>query len=67
MSLEITHLGSGSKGNATLLRTEESNVLIDCGFSLKQTEKRLSRIGMKGDEIDSFANNIYILWSCREN
>ena len=53
MSLEITHLGSGSKGNATLLRTEESNVLIDCGFSLKQTEKRLSRIGMQGDEIDS--------------
>ena len=53
MSLEITHLGSGSRGNATLLSTNETNVLIDCGFSLIQTEKRLAALGIKGEEIDS--------------
>ena len=28
MSLRITHLGSGSKGNATLLETEHVRVLV---------------------------------------
>ncbi|MBT3641597.1 MAG: MBL fold metallo-hydrolase [Euryarchaeota archaeon] len=53
MSLEIIHLGSGSRGNSTLLRTDETNVLIDCGFSLKQIEKKLIQIGLEGKEIDS--------------
>jgi len=53
MSLEITHLGSGSRGNATLLQTEESKVLIDCGFSGRQMERRLARIGVEPTTIDS--------------
>ena len=44
MGMEITHLGSGSAGNSTLLRSEETNVLIDCGFSLKQMEARLKMV-----------------------
>ena len=36
VSMGITHLGSGSRGNSVLLSTPESNVLIDCGFSLKK-------------------------------
>jgi len=53
MSIEITHLGSGSKGNATLLSSGDSRALIDCGFSLRQTEKRLSLIGVAPDSIDA--------------
>ena len=53
MTLKITHLGSGSKGNATLLSTEHENVLIDCGFSLIKTEKRLGSIGLKGEDISA--------------
>ena len=41
--MKITHLGSGSRGNSVLLSTGESNVLVDCGFSLKKTESRLGR------------------------
>ena len=53
MTLKITHLGSGSKGNATLLSTGDNNILIDCGFSLKQTEKKLEIVGLKGNDIDA--------------
>ena len=53
MTLEITHLGSGSRGNATLLQTEESKVLIDCGFSGRQMERRLGRIGVDPTTVDA--------------
>lgn len=53
MGLQITHLGSGSRGNSTLLESDNCKVLIDCGFSLKQTEKRLSRIKIEPSSIDA--------------
>jgi len=53
MSIEITHLGSGSRGNATLLSSGGSKALVDCGFSLRQTEKRLSSIGVEPKSIDT--------------
>ena len=52
MSLEITHLGSGSRGNSVLLQSNEAKILIDCGFSLRQIESRLAKINVSGDEID---------------
>ena len=52
MSLEITHLGSGSRGNSVLLQSDEAKILIDCGFSLRQIESRLAKINVSGDEID---------------
>ena len=53
MSMRITHLGSGSRGNATLISSEECNVLVDCGFSLRQTEKRLKIADVEPDSIDA--------------
>ena len=53
MGVGITHLGSGSRGNATIISSGECNVLVDCGFSLKQTEKRLEIAGIKPQSIDS--------------
>jgi phosphoribosyl 1,2-cyclic phosphodiesterase len=53
MSLEITHLGSGSRGNATLLQTDESKVLVDCGFSGRQVERRLGLLGIDPSAIDA--------------
>jgi phosphoribosyl 1,2-cyclic phosphodiesterase len=53
VGLKITHLGSGSRGNSTLLESDNCKVLIDCGFSLKQTEKRLSRIEIEPSSIDA--------------
>ena len=53
MGMEITHLGSGSAGNSTLLRSEDTNVLIDCGFSLKQMEARLRMVDVEPSMIDA--------------
>ncbi|MEJ6563218.1 MAG: MBL fold metallo-hydrolase [Euryarchaeota archaeon] len=52
MAMSITHLGTGSRGNATLLETKGAKVLIDQGFSGAQLEKRLKRLGISPEEID---------------
>jgi phosphoribosyl 1,2-cyclic phosphodiesterase len=39
-------LGSGSQGNGTLIASEDTLVLVDCGFSLRETERRLARLGV---------------------
>lgn len=43
--MKIASLGSGSKGNATLVSNEETTLLIDCGFSLKKIEAKASDFG----------------------
>ena len=39
-------LGSGSQGNGTLISSGDTHVLVDCGFSLRETERRLARLGV---------------------
>lgn len=43
--LRFASLGSGSRGNATLVEYGQTRILIDCGFSLAETERRLYRLG----------------------
>ncbi|WP_168015895.1 MBL fold metallo-hydrolase [Halomonas salinarum] len=45
-ALHFASLGSGSKGNATLVSDGETHLLIDCGFGLRETERRLARLGL---------------------
>ena len=45
-------LGSGSSGNASVLRSGANWVMIDCGFSLKQTKERLKRAGLTLSDIN---------------
>ncbi len=40
-------LGSGSRGNGTVVEIGGERILVDCGFTLKQAEARLSRIDLK--------------------
>lgn len=46
MPLKFASLGSGSSGNATLVANEETCLLIDCGFSVRETEQRMERLGL---------------------
>ncbi|WMS87446.1 MBL fold metallo-hydrolase [Pleionea litopenaei] len=46
-------LGSGSKGNATLVQSSDTCLLVDCGFGLKDTQKRLETKGITPDQIDA--------------
>ncbi len=40
-------LGSGSRGNATLVTKGKTALLIDCGFSARELAARLGRFGME--------------------
>ena len=46
-------LGSGSRGNSALVSSSDTRVLIDCGFALRETIKRLARLGMHPGELDA--------------
>ncbi|MEM6483990.1 MAG: MBL fold metallo-hydrolase [Pseudomonadota bacterium] len=46
-------MGSGSRGNATLIRSATTCILIDCGFSLADTQRRLSRLKLDPSDIDA--------------
>ena len=39
--LRIAYLGSGSKGNSALIEAGRTSVMLDCGFSTKETLRRL--------------------------
>ena len=52
MKLRITHLGTGSRGNSTLLESDDVKVLLDQGFSGAQLEKRLAMLNIHPTEID---------------
>lgn len=47
----LASLGSGSKGNGTLVRLGDELLLVDCGFTLKQAEYRLNRLELAGGDI----------------
>lgn len=51
--MQIAGLGSGSKGNATVIRCGQTSLLVDCGFSLLQTKKRLARLDMTVDDLSA--------------
>ena len=42
--MQFASLGSGSRGNSTLIETDGTAILIDCGFSMRETERRLQRL-----------------------
>lgn len=46
MSLYIASLNSGSNGNCYYVGNSEDAVLIDAGISCRETEKRMSRLGL---------------------
>jgi len=51
--VQFSLLGSGSRGNGTLVRSNTTCVLLDCGFSVKDAEARLQRLGVEPREIDA--------------
>ena len=42
--MQFASLGSGSRGNSTLIEADGTAILVDCGFSMRETERRLQRL-----------------------
>ena len=51
MSLSFTSLNSGSNGNCYYIASQHEAVLIDAGISCRETEKRMSRLGLSMQKV----------------
>jgi phosphoribosyl 1,2-cyclic phosphodiesterase len=51
--IRFTVLGSGSTGNAVLISTETTNVLVDAGLSAREIVRRLAAVGVAHDRLDA--------------
>lgn len=51
--VRVCLLASGSRGNSTLIEVDGCRILIDAGLSGKETERRLSTLGLGGEDLDA--------------
>jgi phosphoribosyl 1,2-cyclic phosphodiesterase len=51
--VQFCSLGSGSAGNALLVRTTNTCVMVDCGFGRREFENRLRSRGMLPADVDA--------------
>lgn len=51
--MRVSILASGSSGNAVVVDTGDTRVLIDCGLSLRQLERRLRGSGLEVADLDA--------------
>ena len=51
--IRFASLGSGSEGNALVVEAGRSRLLLDCGFSATETERRLARLGLEPAGLDA--------------
>ncbi|MEQ1921865.1 MAG: MBL fold metallo-hydrolase [Pyrinomonadaceae bacterium] len=50
--MKFTVLGSGSTGNAVLISSDTTNVLVDAGMSARELLRRLGEMGVAQDQLD---------------
>ena len=51
--MRFASLGSGSQGNALVVESGGTRVLLDCGFPLSEVTARLSRLGLEPSNLDA--------------
>lgn len=49
--MRFASLGSGSAGNALVAEVRQTRVMLDCGFSVKETVIRLARLGLEPGDL----------------
>jgi phosphoribosyl 1,2-cyclic phosphodiesterase len=53
VSLRFCSLGSGSEGNALIVEANGRAVMLDCGFGIAETERRLARADLGPEHLDA--------------
>jgi len=51
VTLRFTSLGSGSSGNALVVESGKTRVMMDCGFTIAETQCRLERAGLESCDL----------------
>src|SRR5712691_10105361 len=49
--MRFASLGSGSQGNALVVEVARTCLMLDCGFSLRETVSRLARVGLDPSDL----------------
>src|SRR6266496_5961770 len=49
--MRFASLGSGSEGNALVVEVARTCLMLDCGFSLRETVSRLARVGLEPSDL----------------
>jgi phosphoribosyl 1,2-cyclic phosphodiesterase len=49
--MRFASLGSGSEGNSLVVQVGQTHVLMDCGFTLAETDARLARLGLAAEHL----------------
>lgn len=49
--MQFASLGSGSAGNALVVKVSSTTLMLDCGFSVKEVVVRLERLGLSANAI----------------
>jgi phosphoribosyl 1,2-cyclic phosphodiesterase len=49
--MRFASLGSGSRGNALVVESGNTRLLLDCGFGPRELQKRLARLGLAAADI----------------
>lgn len=52
-SLRVVVLGSGSGGNAVAVTDGTTTLLVDCGFSAKETARRMAIVGLDASQVSA--------------
>lgn len=51
--LQVAALGSGSSGNSLLVRSGGTTLLLDCGFTMKETIARMHHLGVAPSDLSA--------------
>jgi phosphoribosyl 1,2-cyclic phosphodiesterase len=51
--MRFASLGSGSRGNALVVESGSTRVLLDCGFAIKETVRRLERLEVAPESLSA--------------
>ena len=49
--MRFASLGSGSRGNALVVEVKQTRLLLDCGFGIRETVARLSRLDLQPEDL----------------
>jgi phosphoribosyl 1,2-cyclic phosphodiesterase len=49
--MRFASLGSGSAGNALVVEVNNTRLMLDCGFSVKETQARLARLSLNPSDL----------------
>lgn len=52
-TVRFASIGSGSRGNALLIQNKSTCIMLDCGFSVRETERRMGELNLQPQDLSA--------------